>query len=175
MTFCQIDARDSTAENTVSIEVTKFSENEIVVEISPESTENKESDAESEEAIDRDDESESNNGESTADVASSQRRTGTSVDTEEDSEPVSQFVHAAPHKYRSLSESSGIELVSTLLRMLKVVNFFCLLASLHPFPYCYLCDICIKIVKMYCIYEGNSISYKSKLLPTFLNCANCHR
>jgi hypothetical protein len=124
VTFCQIDACDSTAENGVSIEVTKFSENEIVVEISPEGTEKKENHAENEEAVDKDDESESNSGESTVDVASSQHCTGTSIDTEEDSELVSQFVHATPHKYRSLSESSGIELVSTLLRMMKVVNFF---------------------------------------------------
>jgi len=124
----------------VSIEVTKFSENEIVVEISPGRTEKKENDAENEEAFDRDDESESNSGESTVDVASSQHRTGSSVDTEEDSEPVSQFVHATTHKYRSLSESSGIELVSTLLRMMEVVNFFFLFAYLRPFPFCYLCD-----------------------------------
>jgi hypothetical protein len=112
--FCQIDACDSTAENAVSIEVTKFSENEVVVEISPERSEKKENDAESEEAFDRGDETESNGGESTVDVASSQHRTSASIDTEEDAEPVSQFVHAAPHKYRSLSESSGIELVSAL-------------------------------------------------------------
>ena len=124
MTFCQIDAYDNTAENAVSIEVTKFSENEIVVEISPETTEKEEDDAENEDAFDRDDESESNNGESTADIASSQRRTGTSIDTEEDSEPVSQFVLVTTHKYRSLSESSGIELVGTRLRMVIVVNFF---------------------------------------------------
>jgi hypothetical protein len=100
----------------VSIEVTKFSENEIVVEISPERTEKEENDAENEEAFDKDDESESNSGESTVDVPSSQHRTGSSIDTEEDSEPVSQFVHAAPHKYRSLSELSGIELVSTTVK-----------------------------------------------------------
>jgi len=142
VTFCQIDACDSTAENAVSIEVTKFSENEIVVEILPERTKNEENDTENEEAIDIDDESESNNGESTADVASSQHRTGTSVDTEEDSEPVSQFVHAAPHKFRSLSESSGIELVSTLLRMMEVANFFtCLLLCI-----CFLTVICVTYV-----------------------------
>jgi hypothetical protein len=121
--FRQIDACDRTAENAVNIEVTKFSENEMVVEISPERTEKNENVAQNEEAFDKDDASESNSGESTVDVASSQRCTSTSIDNEEDSEPVSQFVHAAPHKYRSLSESSGIELVSTLLWVMKVVNF----------------------------------------------------
>jgi hypothetical protein len=120
---CQIDACGSTAENTVSIEVTKFSEDEVVVEISPEKTEKKENGAENEEANDKDYESESNSGESTVDVASSRRCTSTSVGAEEVVEPVSQFVHATPHKQRSLSESSGIELVSTLLRMMKYVNF----------------------------------------------------
>jgi hypothetical protein len=112
--FCQIDACDSTADNAVSIEVTKFSENEVVVEISPEKNEKEEDVAENEEAFVKDDETESGNGESTVDVASSQHCFGTSIDTEEDAESVSQFVHATPHKYRSLSESSGIELVSTL-------------------------------------------------------------
>ena len=108
----------------MSIEVTRFSDSEIVVEISPERTGKKENDAENEEAFEKDDESESNSGESTVDVASSQHRTGTSIDTEEDSEPVPQFVYATPHKFRSLSESSGIELVSALLKMMKVGNFF---------------------------------------------------
>jgi cobalamin biosynthesis protein CobT len=128
---CQIDACDSTAQNTVSIEVTKFSENEVVVEISPEKTEKKENGAENEEADDdKDDESESNSGESTGDVASSRHCASTSVDTEEDDEPFSQFVHATPHKHRSFSESSETELVSTLLSMMKYVNFF---ASLFPY------------------------------------------
>ena len=113
--FCQIDACDSTADNAVSIEVTKFSENEVVVEISPEKTEKKGDAGENEEAFDRDDETGCSNGQSTVDVASSQHCSGTSIDTEEDAESVSEFVHATPHKYRSLSESSGIELVSTLL------------------------------------------------------------
>jgi hypothetical protein len=112
--FCQIDACDSTADSAVSIEVTKFSENEVVVEISPEKTEKKENYAENEEAFDKDDENESSNGESTVDVASGRHCSGTSIDTEEDAESVSQFVPATPHKYRSLSESSGIELVSIL-------------------------------------------------------------
>ena len=128
--FCQVDACDSTAENTVSVEVTKFIENEVVVEILPEKTEEKANDAENEEANDKDDESESNSGQSTVDVSSSQHCISTSINAEEVAEPVSQFVHAAPHKYRSLSESSGIELVSTVLRMMKVVNFFaCFSAS----------------------------------------------
>jgi len=124
-TVCQIDACDSTTENAVSIEVTRFGENEVMVEISPERNEKKASNAENEEAVNKDDETESNSGESTVDVPASPHCTGTSIDTEKDAGPVSQFVHATPHKCRSLSESSGIELVSTLLRlMMKVVNFF---------------------------------------------------
>ncbi|GFG36024.1 hypothetical protein Cfor_07916 [Coptotermes formosanus] len=106
----KIDALDSTAENAVNIEVAKFSENEVVVEISPEKTEKKENYAGNEEGNDKDDESETNNAESTVDVASRQHCTNTSIDTEEAAEPVSQFVQTASHKYRSLSESSGIEL-----------------------------------------------------------------
>jgi hypothetical protein len=117
--FCQVDACDSIAENAVSVDVTKFSENEVVVEISPEKTEKKANDAENEEANDKDDESEWNSGESTVDVASSQRCISSSINTEEVAEPVSQFVYATTHKYRSLSESSGIELVSTLLMMME--------------------------------------------------------
>jgi hypothetical protein len=120
----------------VSIEVTRFSENEVVIEMSPEKTEKKENNA----ANDTGDESETDRAESTDDVASYQHCTNTTIDTEEAAEPVTQFVHIAPHKYRSLSESSGIELVSTLLRMMKVFNFFSLLAFLHPFPYCYMYD-----------------------------------
>jgi len=159
MTFCQIDACDSTAENTVSIEVTKFSENEIVVELSPEWTDKKENDAENEEANDRDDESEWNNGESTADVASSRHRAGTSIDTEEDSEPVCQFVHVAPHKYRSLSESSGIELVSTPLRMMKVVNFFACLLPCIRFLTVICVTVCIITEKVLCIYNFFNLHY----------------
>jgi hypothetical protein len=145
---CQIDACDSTAQNAVSIEVTKFSENEVVVEISPEKTEKKENGSESEEADDKDDESESNSGESTGDVDSSRHCTSTIIDNEEDDEPFSQFVHATPHKHRSFSESCGIELVSTLLSMMKDVNFF---ASLFHFI-CFSCCCvtkCVKNVKKY--------------------------
>jgi hypothetical protein len=127
--FCQIDALDSTAENTVNIEVAQFSENEVVVEISPEKTEKKENYAGNEEDNDKDDESETNNAESTVDVASCQHCTNTSIDTEEAAEPVSQFVHTASHKYRSLSESSGIELVSTLSRIRQGFNFLAYLLS----------------------------------------------
>jgi hypothetical protein len=96
----------------VSIEVTDFCRNEVLIEISPDKMEKNEDDNGNEEANGEDDESETNSGESTVDVASSQHCTDTRTDTEDAAEPPYQFVHSAPHKYRSLSESSGIELVS---------------------------------------------------------------
>jgi hypothetical protein len=101
----------------MKVEVTKYSEDEVVIEISPDKMNKKEDDAGDEDDDvddDHDNESKTSGAKSVVGAASSQHCTNTNVDICHNAEAVSQlyYVHAAPYKYRSLSESSGDELVS---------------------------------------------------------------
>jgi hypothetical protein len=96
----------------VNVEVTKFSENEVVIEISGDKMNEKEHDA----GDKVNDASEANGAESAVGVTSSQHSTNTSIDIYRNAESVSQLYdgHTAPQKYRSMSESSGDESVSMM-------------------------------------------------------------
>jgi hypothetical protein len=110
--YFQIEALNNTTDNDMNVEVTKFSEDEVVIEISQDKMNKKEHNAGGDD--DDDDESEANDTESVVGVTTSQRCTNTSTDIYHDAEPVSQLHdgHKVLQKYRSMSESSGDESVS---------------------------------------------------------------
>jgi hypothetical protein len=93
----------------MNVELTKFSENEVVIEIRRDKMNKKEQDA----GDNEDDESKASGTGSLVSIASSQHCTNTSTDISHNAEPVSQLrdCHKAPQKYRSMSESSGDESV----------------------------------------------------------------
>lgn len=91
----------------MNVEVTAFSENEVVIEISQDKI-NKE------EHIAGDNDIEANITESLVGVASSQQCANTRTEIYQNAEAVSQMRddNRVPQKYRSVSESSGDESVS---------------------------------------------------------------
>jgi hypothetical protein len=104
-------------ENDVIVEVATCSENEIVIEISPDKMNEKDDGAGDEDDNDDDDDDSENKtcgAETEVGIASSQHCTNRSTDNFHNAEPVSQLhgVHTTSQKYRSMSESSGDEFVS---------------------------------------------------------------
>jgi hypothetical protein len=97
----------------MTVEIAACSENEVVIEISPDKI-NKKDDGAGDEDDDDDIESKTHGAETAVCVTPTQHCTNTSIENCHNADPVSELqgVHTGSQKYRSMSESSGDEFVS---------------------------------------------------------------
>jgi hypothetical protein len=97
----------------MTVEIAARSENEVVIEISPDKM-NKKDDGPGGDDDDDDSESKTHGAETAVGVTPNQHCTNTSIENCHNADPVSGLhgVHTSSQKYRSMSESSGDEFVS---------------------------------------------------------------